>query len=76
MSEQRLRFLISMNQKLEELLTTNPGDPVSWPDAAKLRLHALWLDKFDLDREVYDRTSVQEDLRRIANRIEELGDEW
>lgn len=72
----RLRFLQDMDRRGQELMAANPGEPDDWPDAAKLRLQALVMDKYDLDRGVYDRTGVQDDLRRIADRIEELGDEW
>ncbi len=75
-TEERLRFLIEMGRRGQELLANNPAEPEDWSDAAKLRLQALYLDKYDLDRGAYDRHTVQDDLRRIADRIEELGDAW
>ena len=39
-------------------------------DPEKLRLLAALQDKQDADRGVYDRTEVQDDLRRIADWIE------
>ncbi len=50
-------------------------EPKDLSDPDKLRLEAAVHDKRDYERGVYDRTEVQDDLRRIADRLEALEDE-
>ena len=45
-------------------------EPRNLSDPDKLRLEAAMHDMRDYERGVYDRTEVQEDLRRIADYIE------
>ena len=50
-------------------------EPRDLSDPDKLRLEAAMHDKRDYERGVYDRTEVQDDLRRIADRLEASVDE-
>jgi hypothetical protein len=55
-----------------ELLNRNEGDPAGWPDDEKLRLIALHFDAIDLGLPSPldpTGTEVQDDLRRIADRL-------
>ncbi len=66
------RALRRSADRIRELLDRNPDDPKWWSDADKLRLLALTLEKRDFEKGIYDHNEVQIDLRRIANRLEEL----
>lgn len=44
-------------------------------DAEKLLLLARWFDMYN-KRVGYEDTDVQDDLRRIAAKIETMGDDW
>ena len=46
-------------------------EPRDLSDPDKLRLEAAMHDKRDYERGVYDRTEVQDDLRRIADQLEQ-----
>ena len=56
--------------EMRRLLDENP-EPSEWSDAAKLRLLAGLFDQADLMRGVLDQHQVQDDLRRIADKLDE-----
>ena len=58
-----------LREKLDE-----KDDPSDWSDSDKLRLIAALFDEADLVRGVTDQHEVQEDLRRIADLIDDDDD--
>lgn len=46
------------------------GEPSNWSDADKLRMLAALFDEADMARGVLDQHEVQEDLRRMADLLE------
>ncbi len=69
LQELMLQRMNAARNELQRLLDTGL-EPRELSDPDKLRLQAALLDKQDFDRGVFDRTEVQEDLRRIADYIE------
>lgn len=67
-------FFAATQARVIDLVTANPGCANDWPDSAKLRLVACHYDSMDLKKGVYDRTGLQDDIRRMADRIEVLED--
>lgn len=65
----------ALADEMKRLLEENPGEPDDWSDPAKLRLLASLHESRDIEEGRVE-TEVQDDLKRIANRIEELGDIW
>lgn len=57
--------------KMREALLANEGEPTQWSDGDKLRVLAILFDDADVMRGVLDRHEVQEDLRRIADKLDE-----
>ena len=47
------------------------GEPSEWSDGDKLRLFAALLDEADLARGVDNMHEVQDDLRRMAGRLDD-----
>ena len=66
-----LQRLDDARHGLQQILDTGL-EPRDLSDPDKLRLEAATHDMRDYERGVYDRTEVQDDLRRIANRLEAL----
>ena len=66
-----LQRLDDAHHDLQQILDTGL-EPRDLSDPDKLRLEAAVHDMRDYDRGVYDRTEVQDDLRRIADRLEAL----
>ncbi len=56
--------------EMRRLMAENP-EPSEWSDADKLRMIAALFDEADLMRGVLDQHQVQDDLRRIADSIEQ-----
>ena len=65
-----LQRLDDARDGLQQILDTGL-EPRDLSDPDKLRLEAAMHDMRDYKRGVYDRTEVQDDLRRIASRLEE-----
>ncbi len=55
---------------LKEALAKN-SDPSDWSDGDKLRMLAAFFDEADMARGVTDQHEVQEDLRRMADKLDE-----
>jgi hypothetical protein len=47
------------------------NDPSDWSDSVKVRMIAALFDEADISRGVTDQHEVQEDLRRMADRLDE-----
>jgi hypothetical protein len=59
--------IVAMQQRLAE----DDLKPTDWSDSDKLRLLALLFDEADIMRGVLNRHEVQDDLRRIADFLDE-----
>ncbi len=57
--------------KMRQRLKEDDRKPTDWSDADKLRLLALLFDEADVMRGELDKHEVQDDLRRIANLLDE-----
>ncbi len=57
--------------KMRQRLAEDDDKPTDWSDADKLRLLALLFDEADVMRGELDKHEVQDDLRRIANLLDE-----
>ena len=56
--------------KLRERLAEN-NEPSDWSDSDKLRMLAALFDEADIGRGVTDQHEVQDDLRRMADKLDE-----
>ncbi len=57
--------------KMREALLANEGEPTQWSDGDKLRVLAILFDEADVMRGELDKHEVQDDLRRIADKLDE-----
>ena len=58
--------------KMRQALIANEAEPSQWSDGDKLRVLAVLFDDADIKRGVLDRHEVQDDLRRIAVKLDEV----